>query len=153
MPKVNKELSIIEATYAEFYYRRGFSEKFDMGFKLTLIGTFSIDGKYNLYDSKKFAVATGLGLSHASLKNEGYEKITIIDITFPLHTSYHINDNFAVYISPKYNIRIADNNQNMLGATFRARIGNKFGLYLESSYYMVLDIDSPVVQVNAALFF
>src|SRR5688500_888555 len=53
--------------YMELGYRRGIVEKVEVGAKVTVPGTAGIDGKYELLDDGKFAVAAGLGMGYLKM--------------------------------------------------------------------------------------
>ena len=170
MPDLNEELSKdsdesveLAFPYAEFMYRRGFFENFDAGLKLTIIGTIAVDGKYRFLNTGAFALATGLGVGYVNIVSESTSDgeatetdSRVIDLSVPLHMSYDVNDAFAFYLSPKYNLRIIDNEVGHLGgATIGVRVGQSAGLYLETSYLVDLeDADAGhILQYNAAFFF
>ena len=137
--------------YAEVAFRRGLGENIDAGAKLTLIGTAAADVKYRFLNSDGFAMAAGLGVGGVQIGG-----LLLMDVTVPFYMSIDLSDSFALYASPKYNLRIiGDQPIHMGGATLGTKIGSDFGAYIEFTYLQFLEnFDIPgVIQVNTALFF
>lgn len=152
--------------YMELGYRRGIVDKVEVGAKVTVPGTAGIDAKYQFLDAGKFALAAGLGGGYLKLSSgtEGMEtSTTLIDTIVPVYASYDLAKAFAVYTSPKYVLRYAKSIDEMgqtssgmnhlVGATAGFRVGNKFGLFLESSYLKSVSSDFDAFQVNGSIFF
>ena len=129
-------------------------------------GTAGNDGKYELVNDGKFAVAAGLGGAYLKLTSgdEGMEtSTTLIDTIVPMYVSYDLAKAFAVYTSPKYVLRYAKSVDDMgeeasglnhlVGATAGFRVGNRFGLFLETSYLKSVSSDFDAFQVNGSIFF
>ena len=87
----------------------------------------------------------------------------LFDTIVPVYASYDLSRYFAVYTSPKYVLRYASSvdSDNMsasdmnhlLGGTAGVRIGNKAGLFLETSYLKSVSSDFDAFQVNGSIFF
>lgn len=171
-PDVNQDAS--EATgsdvslalpYMEVGYRRGLVKNFELGAKATIPGTVGLDGKYQLVNAGKFAVAAGLGTSYLKIESgEGENKAStmLVDTIVPAYISYDIAAPFSVYASPKYVLRYASSTdsmdttsglQHLVGATVGTRLGKNIGLYLESSYLKDMTSDFDSFQVNGSIFF
>lgn len=172
-PSVNADAS--EATgedtslalpYMEVGYRRGIVDKVEVGAKVTIPGTTGLDAKYQFLQSGNLALAAGLGLGYLKISSgsEGMEtSTTLIDTTVPVYASYDLAKSFAVYTSPKYVLRYAKSVDDMsatssgvnhlVGATAGVRLGNTFGLFLETSYLKSLSNDFDAFQVNGSIFF
>jgi hypothetical protein len=151
--------------YMELGYRRGIVDKVELGAKATLPGTFGVDGKYQLVDAGRFAVAAGFGAAYLKIESgEGAMKTStqLIDATVPAYVSYDIAAPLAVYLSPKYVLRYAESVDDMgtqrgmshlFGGTAGVRLGNGFGLFLESSYLKDVTSSFDSFQVNGSIFF
>jgi hypothetical protein len=151
--------------YMELGYRRGIIDKVEVGAKVTIPGTVGIDGKYELLSSGKFAVAAGLGGSWLKIESGSGDMTTstqLIDAIVPVYVSYDVAKPFAVYASPKYVARFASSTDEMgsesgmshlVGATAGMRLGNRFGLFLETSYLKDVTSDFDSFQVNGSIFF
>ena len=152
--------------YMELGYRRGIVDNLELGAKVTIPGTVGMDGKYTLVSAGKFAIAAGLGGAYLKLESgEGNMKTStrLIDAIVPAYVSYDIAKPLAVYASPKYVARFAESVDDMgmtksgmshlVGATAGVRIGNGFGLFLETSYLKDVTSTFDSFQVNGSLFF
>ena len=151
--------------YMEVGYRRGIMKNFELGAKATIPGTVGLDGKYQLVSAGKFAVAAGLGTSYLKIESgDDADKVStmLVDVIVPAYISYDVAKPFAVYASPKYVLRYASSTDNMdttsgtshlIGGTVGTRIGNGFGLFLETSYLKDMTSDFDSFQVNGSIFF
>ena len=152
--------------YMELGYRRGIVDKVEVGAKVTVPGTAGIDGKYQFLDAGKLALAAGVGVGYLKLTSgsEGMETTSsIIDATVPVYASYDVAKAFAVYTAPKYVLRYASSTDEMgesssgvnhlVGATVGTRIGNRWGLFVETSYLKSVSSDFDAFQVNGSIFF
>lgn len=152
--------------YMELGYRRGIIDKLELGAKVTVPGTAGIDAKYQFLDAGKFALAAGLGGGYLKLTSgsDGMESTSkIFDTTVPLYASYDIAKAFAVYTAPKYVLRYTSSVDSMgasssglnhlVGATVGTRVGNRWGLFLETSYLKSVSSDFDAFQVNGSVFF
>ncbi len=152
--------------YMELGYRRGIVDKVEIGAKVTVPGTAGIDGKYQFLDAGKFALAAGVGVGYLKLTSgsEGMEtSSTIVDTTVPLYASYDVAKAFALYTAPKYVLRYTSSKDDMgasasglnhlVGATVGTRLGNRWGLFLETSYLKSVSNDFDAFQVNGSIFF
>lgn len=152
--------------YMELGYRRGIVDKVEVGAKVTVPGTAGIDGKYQFLDAGKLALAAGAGIGYLKLTSgsEGMEtSSSIIDATVPLYASYDLAKAFAVYTAPKYVLRYASSTDSdgmsssginhLVGATVGTRLGNRWGLFLETSYLKSVSSEFDAFQVNGSIFF
>ncbi len=152
--------------YMELGYRRGIVDKVEVGAKVTVPGTAGIDGKYQFLDAGKFALAAGVGVGYLKLTSgsEGMEtSSSIIDATVPVYASYDLAKAFAVYTAPKYVLRYAASTDSdgmsssgvnhLVGATVGTRLGNRWGLFLETSYLKSVSSEFDAFQVNGSIFF
>jgi hypothetical protein len=152
--------------YMEVGYRRGIVDKVEVGAKVTIPGTTGLDAKYQFLQSGDLAVAAGVGLGYLKISSgsEGMEtSTTLVDTIVPVYASYDLAKAFAVYTSPKYVLRYAksvdDMNEtssginHLVGATAGVRVGNTFGLFLETSYLKSISNDFDSFQVNGSIFF
>jgi hypothetical protein len=155
------DLDPLGLPYIEVAGRIGIAEYLDLGLKITLPGTIAFDVKYQLVDLDGLAMAAGFGLGYLHLgsgSDDSSSSADIIDIMVPLYISYHFNESFTVYGSPKYVMRLnlgSDSDPaQLLGAGGGLRIGNQVGVYLEATYMVDLaDTEFSMVQVSAATFF
>jgi hypothetical protein len=152
--------------YMEVGYRRGIIDKVELGAKVTIPGTVGLDGKYQLVSAGKFAVAAGVGAAYLKIESGTDDMKTstkLIDAMVPVYVSYDVAKPFAVYASPKYVLRYAasvdamsaeqSGMSHLVGATAGMRIGNGFGLFLESSYLKDVTSEFDSFQVNGSIFF
>ena len=152
--------------YMELGYRRGIVDKVELGAKVTLPGTSGIDAKYQFLQAGDLALAAGLGVGYLKISSgsEGMEtSTTLFDTTVPVYASYDLAKAFAVYVSPKYVLRYAKSVDDMdqtasglnhlVGATAGVRVGNKFGLFLETGYLKSVSNDFDAFQVNGSIYF
>lgn len=152
--------------YMELGYRRGIVDKVEVGAKVTVPGTAGIDGKYQFLDAGKLALAAGAGIGYLKLTSgsEGMEtSSSIIDATVPVYASYDLAKAFAVYTAPKYVLRYASSTDSdgmsssginhLVGATVGTRLGNRWGLFLETSYLKSVSSEFDAFQVNGSIFF
>jgi hypothetical protein len=123
-------------------------------------------GKYQFLDAGKLALAAGLGVGYLKLTSGSEGMATssqIIDTTVPLYASYDIANALAVYTAPKYVLRYAKSTDetgmtssgldHLVGATVGTRLGNRWGLFVETSYLKSVSSDFGAFQVNGSIFF
>ncbi len=122
----------------ELTFRRGITDKLDLGITIPLSTLLLFDGKYNFYQSanKKFQASASPGFGYYLIKlNNGHPYL----LTFPVIASYRFSDELAIGIIPKY-VRFAtqDNDKrimNVFGAATGVAIGEdkswnvSFGMY------------------------
>ena len=172
-PSVNADASAstgssvsLALPYMELGYRRGIVENLELGAKVTIPGTVGMDAKYQLVRAGNFAVAAGLGGAYLKLDSGDDTMKTstqLIDAIVPVYVSYDIAKPFSVYASPKYVARFAQSTdangtmasgmENLVGATAGVKLGNGFGIFLETSYMKDLSSTFDSFQVNGSLFF
>ena len=151
--------------YMEVGYRRGLMKNFELGAKATIPGTVGLDGKYQLVNAGKFAVAAGLGTSYLKIESgSDQDKVStmLVDVIVPAYISYDVAAPFSIYASPKYVRRYASSTDmldttsgtsHLVGATVGTRLGSRMGLFLESSYLKDMTSDFDSFQVNGSIFF
>ena len=172
-PSVNADASAstgsevsLALPYMEIGYRRGIIDNLELGAKVTIPGTTGLDAKYQLVSAGDFAVAAGLGASYlkiSSTDSQGMETSTqLFDTIVPVYVSYDIAKPLAVYVSPKYVLRYATSVDpmetktgvsNLVGATAGFRLGNTWGIFLESSYLKDVSSKFDSFQVNGSIYF
>jgi len=159
----------LKLPYMELGYRRGLVDKVEAGVKYTLPGTAAIDGKYQFLDAGGFALAAGASVGYFKLSSEAGDSsssTTVVDTIVPVYASYDIAKALAVYTSPKYVMRYAKSESmdammsesssglsHLVGATLGTRLGNRFGLFLETTYLKSITNDFDAFQVNGSFFF
>jgi hypothetical protein len=160
----------IALPYMELGYRRGLIDKLEAGVKYTIPGTAAIDGKYQFLDAGDFALAAGASVGYFKLTSESGDSkssSTVIDTIVPVYASYDLAKAFALYTSPKYVLRYAKNEStdgmmmnesssglnHLVGATVGARLGNRWGLFLETTYLKSVSSEFDAFQVNGSIFF
>jgi hypothetical protein len=176
-PSVDKDASESSSSdvslalpYLELGYRRGIVDRVEVGAKVTVPGTVGVDGKYQLVSAGKFAVAAGLGVSYLKIETESSTSggatmktsTQLVDAIVPAYVSYDLAAPLAVYLSPKYVLRASQSTDdmgtsrgfsNLVGATAGVRVGERFGLFLESSYLKDITSSFDSFQVNGSIFF
>lgn len=149
--------------YLEYSYREGLAENFDAGFKLTIIGAATLDGKYRLIDGENFDFAIGAAAGYTSLKTgtgTTETENTIIDLMVPVYASYRFDDQWAAYLTPRYVLRVnsqsgavsGNSTASLLGGAAGVKIGKDWGAYLEAAYQKVIGSDFDLMQYNVSLF-
>ena len=143
--------------------RYALGNNFDIGAKITLIGTAVVDGKYQfLGDNKSFlAGSIGLGLGYFSVKS-GESKSEFYDIMVPTYFSVHPIKWVSIYTSPKYIMRInsfsngkttGNGTSHWYGGTVGLKLGNKTGFLIEYSYFKQSQLKTPFTQITAGICF
>ncbi len=165
---VNSEIPIgtldtlsIGAPFLEASARYGLTDKLDVGAKLTIIGTSSVDAKYQFLGDNKSLIAgsIGLGAGYLSITNDETESV-IVDLMVPAYFSIHPVDWLSLYCSPKYLYRINGytsngvtgfSNSHIYGATAGIRLGKKFAFLAEYSYFGNSQMALPLTQVTCGI--
>ena len=144
--------------YLEYSYRRGFTDNLDAGLKLTFIGAYSADTKYQIYTNDKFAFSAGAGLGYMSYKvSAGAEdqEVKFLDLMLPVYLSYDFTPGFTLYTSPKYIMRkitgSTTSNEGITGLTVGTKIGEKSGVFVEATVIKGKD-DTAMTQYNISYF-
>jgi len=139
---ISGPLGLAVFPYVEAFGRKGFTQKFDAGLKISSSGNIAIDGKYQFWGDRnsKFAMASGLTLEYQFVAN--FESF-VSRQTIPLYLSYHPNAGFAVYLAPKllHQWVIGDENMFFPGSNFgvQKRISNRFSMVAEGSVFWLFD--------------
>lgn len=144
--------------YVEYSYRRGFGENFDAGLKLTLIGAYAADAKYQVYAAEKFAMSVGAGLGYMSYETKSGDvesKVNYIDVILPVYFSYDFTPGFSLYAAPKYVHRSASGDatgsDSIVGAAVGTKIGEKSGVFIEAAMVKGKD-ENSITQYNISYF-
>ena len=144
--------------YLEYSYRHGFTNDFDAGFKITFIGAYAADGKYQIYTNDKFAFSAGAGLGYMSYKVSGGaedQEVKFLDVMLPLYLSYDFTPSFTLYTSPKYIARnisgTKTGSEGITGLTVGTKIGEKSGVFLEATMIKGKG-DTAITQYNVSYF-
>lgn len=162
----------LKLPYLELGTRTGIASNLDLGIRATLPGTLSVDGKYELYATRQFAAAAGIGcgylwlpvnfpsdfISGQALVINKEKSMHIVDLMLPLYASFDFSQKFGVYVSPKYFLRTilggAEENLHLAGASLGIRLGWRSGAFLEGSYMVDLRSQSyEAYQLTLAIFF
>lgn len=149
--------------YLEYSYREGLAKDFDAGVKLTIIGSAAVDGKYRLIDGKEFDLSAGGALGYMTISSgSGANEVknTIIDFMLPVYASYRFSEQWALYLTPRYVMRMnsrsgassGTSTASLLGGAGGVKIGHEWGVYLEAAYQKQLGSTFDLVQYNASLF-
>jgi hypothetical protein len=154
--------------FVEMGARYGLTDKWDIGAKLTLIGTATLDTKYMIIgdnNSTKFAGSVGLGVGYLSFSSgSGTDKSNSrnVDLMIPFYFSYHPLSWLAIYTSPRYVYRTSSynnpnssgsGNSNWYGITGGLRLGKKSAFLIECSYFGTDATTIPFTQVTAGFAF
>ena len=94
-----------------------------------------------------------MSYSDVSSDDEDKDETTLIDLTVPVYASYHPADAFALYTSPKYLMRISDENSQHVGLTGGLRLGKVGGVFLEATYLTSLSEEFVTLQYSGSFFF
>jgi len=125
---------------AEIFGRYGLTDKLDVGFNLSIIGTGGVDAKYQfLGDSESvFAGSVGAGIGYLSVTTgEGSSETSssLIDISIPAYFSCHLSNAFALYVSPRFILRKGSDLSGNIGAIGGIRAGTeRVGVFAEYGY-------------------
>ncbi len=134
------DTSSIGGFAAEIFGRYGVTNKLDVGFNLSIIGTGGVDAKYQfLGDSESiFAGSVGAGIGYLSITTgEGTSETSssLIDLSIPAYFSCHVSNAFALYVSPRFILRKADGLSSNIGAIGGIRAGTeRLGVFAEYGY-------------------
>lgn len=85
-------------------------------------------------------------------------KTTLIDVVLPLYVSYDVGSHLTAYGAPKYLLRavMSDSGgggaEHMLGTTAGIKLGDSFGMMLESTFMRNLSSAYNLLQYNIAIF-
>lgn len=155
----------IKMPMIEIAGRFGIIENLDAGFKMTLIGTFVGDVKYQFYgdNSSLLAASGGFGLGRLTMTSGVFENKTT-DLMFPVFASVHPTDWIGVYMSPKYIFRLNKStntetkesesfNSHWYGATMGVRLGRENALFAEYSLFANNVSDFNFKQINVGVGF
>ena len=146
--------------YLEYTYRQGINDKFDAGFKATLIGTLSVDAKYSLYADEKFAAAVGLGAGYMSYSADAgageKNEYKIIDVMLPFILSYDFTPKISAYTSPRYLQRTisgaSSSSTGLAGAAIGLKLGQTSGAFVEVASYKDTSSSYGMTQANFSWF-
>lgn len=158
----NSSLST-KVPYLEYSYREGLGKDFDAGLKLTIIGSAAIDGKYRLYDGQDFDMSIGGAVGYMSIKSgSGANEVenTMLDFMVPLYASYRFDPSWAVYLTPRYVMRMnsksgaetGSSTASLYGGAGGLKVGKDWGVYLEAAYQKQAGSSFDLMQYNVSLF-
>ena len=161
-----EEGDILAPYFLEFSYRAGIIENLDAGLKVTLLGSTSIDGKYQFLDLEGLSMSAGLSLggyqiSITSTGADGEEieaSTNVLDVAVPVFVGYDVADWFTVYAVPKYVMRSSFGTDqdtafnHFYGATAGIKLGDTWGLFAEGSALAASEGDA-VMQGNLSFFY
>jgi hypothetical protein len=138
--------------------RFGFTEGWDLGMKYTMPGMFTGDLKFNMVDESGFALAAGFGVGYVAVKSDDanddhHLKREVLDLLFPLYASYDFAPAFGVYLSPRFVLRYAQSQQNLIGSAIGLRFGNFVGIFVEGGAAWDISSNFKQYQVNCGIFF
>lgn len=130
----------------QLIYNRGITDRLDGGFNFSF-GMIGLQTKYQIFGDQKSEWCAAMGLSFtyfgAGLDSGGNEDaldVSLSNLTFPLHLSWHPDDRLALYFSPKYSIlggkaSLIGNNSSdrvsLIGFTPGLEIGRKIKYIFE----------------------
>lgn len=144
--------------YIEYSYRHGFTNDFDAGFKITFIGAYAADAKYQIYTNDKLAFSAGAGLGYMSYKvsaGADDQEVKFLDLQVPLYLSYDFTPGFTLYTSPKYILRkisgSTTDSEGITGLTLGTKIGEKSGVFIEATLLKGKS-DTATTQYNISYF-
>jgi hypothetical protein len=153
----------INAPVVDLGVRYGVTDKLDVGAKISIIGTATIDVKYQFLGDKtsKIAGSIGLGGGYISLQINA-SKIHLYDFMLPVYFSYHPTNWLGLYCCPKYVFRITNNNDyinntitnissHWYGATGGIRIGKRIAFLAEYSYFGTSQLTEPFSQISGGI--
>lgn len=90
---------IIPIPTLEVFARRGIAQNFDAGLKLSSYGSIGINGKYQFYGDQTTERASAVGAG-VEFWYDGWRYVTSRQ-TIALYLSFHKNENFVWYATPK----------------------------------------------------
>ncbi|HAA12416.1 MAG TPA: hypothetical protein DCE41_12250 [Cytophagales bacterium] len=145
-----------------YLLRYGLTERLDLGLKLSPLSTIQLDGKYMIYgdQSSKTALAVGAQLGYLGGFQNNDDVLTIPELGMMVYGSWHPNDWFQMYATPRYLARLTHTLnettntettlfQNWAGATIGGRFGNRFGVLGEVSMLPISNQRGfPFFEVN-----
>jgi hypothetical protein len=151
--------------FVEVGIRYGILDNLDVGAKISIIGTATLDFKYQFLGDKnsKLAGSIGLGGGYISVAINN-TKNHMYDAMLPVYFSYHPINWISFYCSPKYVFRTINtyNFDNIgynrtishwYGATGGIRIGKRIAFLAEYSYFGNSQYSIPFSQVTCGIAF
>jgi hypothetical protein len=150
-----------EFWFFELQGSMGITEKLDVGLKYTFPLSGSLDAKYCLAGADKdkgFFFSPGLKIGYTSLPDDASDSTNNnrIEYFVPLYLSMYFTDFLSLSLIPSYSGRFyteASGYSNLLGGSANIRIGKKFGMIAEYSYYHNFNMEWDEYQIGAALYF
>lgn len=139
--------------------RYGITDRFDVGLRFSALGDLGLDAKYMLIGDKEsfFTLSPGFGLSTNSWL-VGFSGIFQLEV--PIHTSYQLSDNFALFITPRYVAQSAtsaafDNDSgdllNYVGGSAGLEFGKDIKFIVGANYLKILDYPLSNFNVGAGV--
>lgn len=153
--------------FGEILGRMGLIDGLDVGVRLSLLGTGSIDAKYQLLDKGPLAAAAGLSLGGMQITTSfdvkdpttgavttTETKSTMIDVMVPGYVSYDFMEPLTAYVSPKILVRNVSSGTFLFGGvTGGVKVGDSVGLMLEATFFKGINEGAnDSRQINAGFF-
>lgn len=130
----------------QLIYNRGITDRWDGGFNFSF-GMIGLQTKYQFLGDQQSEWCGAMGVSYTyfgagleSNANENALDVSLSNLSFPLHLSWHPDERLALYFSPKYSILggkaslIGNNNSDrvmLIGFTPGIEIGKKIKYIFE----------------------
>ncbi|MDD4993764.1 MAG: hypothetical protein PHR83_16200 [Paludibacter sp.] len=151
--------------FIELGMRYGILDNLDVGAKVSIIGTATLDFKYQFLGDRnsKLAGSVGLGGGYISI-GVNTTKNHMYDAMLPVYFSYHPLNWISLYCSPKYVFRTTNSynfENNYHGTTFShwygasggIRIGKRIAFLAEYSFFGNSLSPVPFSQVSCGIAF
>ncbi len=139
--------------------RYGLTEKLELHGHIWLPFGATLGGKYQLIGNRKqegFALSVGGDVGYLTISSGDLET-NILDIYIPIYTGYRFSEDFALYLTPKYDLRILSGSSSgtahLFGGTVGTAIGKDVQFIMEASVLMDSDLGEPVVNGGIGLAF
>jgi hypothetical protein len=130
----------------QLIYNRGITERWDGGFNFSF-GMIGLQSRYQILGNQQSEWCAAMGVSYTyfgaglgSGENENTLDVSLSNLAFPLHISWHPDERLALYFSPKYSIlggkaSLTGNNSServtLIGLTPGVEIGRKIKYIFE----------------------
>lgn len=125
-------------------YRRGIARKFDLGVNVVwLLWEIKMDGKYQLIDRERFALAIGAVAALGGRYRGGHnlESKSQWAASAVLYSSYDFSKKVSVFFNPQYRLTLIDSALSdqprvgrQYGASLGTKVGEKWGLIVDLTY-------------------
>lgn len=138
-----------------FGHKRGVVPNFDMGVRVSFVGSAGFDGKYRFFQGAAFNAASGFDLNYASITTgdgDARADIDVIDYTIPLYLSYDMSATLALYTVPRYIIRKVTGDVSGTQVLFGYTVGMK-SAGTAAMAFEITQIQGKIQQFSLAYFF